>query len=76
MENGQAREKLLENLRDAGCTEAEIRAFLAALDGGRKQEALAVLAGHRQALLRQFHRCSDCIGCLDYLVMQIQKESV
>lgn len=67
------REKLLQNLRDADCSEQEIADFLTALDRGCQKKALAVLARHRQTLLEQFHHSKRCIDCLDYLVCQMEK---
>lgn len=71
---GNKKEKVLQNLRDCDCNEQVIAQFMAAVEQGNKQKALALLAEHREELLQQFHKCNDCICCLDYLVNQIEKE--
>ncbi len=76
MQNRNARDKLIQNLKDCGCDEAIIAGFMEKFDAGQKKEALAILARHRQDLLDQFHRCDGCIGCLDYLTNQIESEKV
>lgn len=76
MQKNNSREKIIQNLKDADCDDEIIEAFLNALDHGHEKEALALLAKHRRNLLDQFHRCDDCIGCLDYLVNQIEKKAM
>lgn len=69
-----ARDKIICNLRDAGCGEAEIAACLSALERGCYQRALCVLEGHRQVLLDRYHQCKGCIDCLDYLMVWLEKQ--
>lgn len=69
------REKMICNLRDAGCTEPDIAACLSALELGRRRRALWVLERHRQKLLDQYHRCKECIDCLDYLMIQLERQT-
>ncbi len=76
MQTGNAREKIIQNLKDCGCDEAIIEIFMEKLDAGQKNEALAILARHRKDLLDLFHRCDGCICCLDYLTNQIKNEKV
>ncbi len=76
MQNGQTREKIIQNLRDCDCNETIVEDFMKKLDAGRKDEALAILQKHRKDLLEQFHRCDGCIGCLDYLANKIKNRSV
>ncbi len=75
MADSSTKEKIAENLRDCGCDEKIIDEFLADVENGRQKQALELLAKHRQALLDQFHKCNKCIGCLDYLVFQMEKEN-
>lgn len=70
--HGNQIEKVRQNLKDCNCDEQVIAQFMAAVEQGKKQEALALLAEHREELLLQFHKCNDCICCLDYLVNQIE----
>ncbi len=70
------REKIIQNLKDCGCDSATVEDFMEKYDAGQKKEALAILAKHRRDLLDQFHKCDGCIGCLDYLIGQIENEKV
>lgn len=67
------RNKIIGNLRDAACGEAEIQACVAALEQGSSRQALWVLERHRQVLLDRYHRCKACIDCLDYLMTQLEQ---
>lgn len=69
-----ARDKIICNLKDAGCGEADITMCVSALERGCNRQALCVLERHRQALLEQYHRCKKCIDCLDYLMAQLEKQ--
>lgn len=68
-----ARNKIIGNLRDAECGEAEIQACVAALEQGSSRQALWVLERHRQVLLDRYHHCRKCIDCLDYLMTQLEQ---
>ncbi len=74
MQIGNAREKIIQNLRDCDCDETIIEDFMEKLDAGQKNKALAILQKHRKDLLDLFHRCDSCICCLDYLTNQIKNE--
>ena len=67
-------DKITQNLKDAGCTPAEISDFLEKWKSGKQKQALQLLSEHRKRLLNQFHKSKDCIDCLDYLVFQMEKE--
>ena len=68
-----SKQHIIQNLRDADCDQKVIEDILQAVDKGCKNQALALLAEHRQLLLEQFHHSKYCIDCLDYLVVQIEK---
>lgn len=70
---GMTKEKILENLLDAGCSEATIAGYFEAMEAGNKKAALAHLEKHREKLLEQFHKSSSCIDCLDYFVTKAEK---
>lgn len=61
---------LARNLRDAGCTEAEIRQF----PHLSPPEARRFLARKRSELLRELHASQERIDCLDYLVYSMREE--
>ena len=64
---------LLENLEDAGCGPEVTERFLALERSGQYREQLRLLSGHRRKLLDRLHREERRIGCLDYLVYQLEK---
>lgn len=63
-------ELLARNLRDAGCTEAEIRRFPALSPG----EQLRFLTRQRAVLLAALHESQARIDCLDYLMYAMKKK--
>lgn len=70
-----SREDLIQNLRDADCSEEVIQVFLKGLDEGKLPESLRMLAKHRGALLDVVHAEEKKIDCLDYLVYMLKKEN-
>lgn len=66
-----SREAIIENLKDAGCSQETIDCCLACLDSGQKKELLKRLEKHRKGLLDQVRKGQKQIDCLDYLVFQI-----
>ena len=68
------REKMIENLRDAGCDDETITNYFNALDAGDCKKAMKFLEKHREKLLAQFHKSSTCIDCLDYFVAKNEKK--
>lgn len=70
-----ARNKIISNLKAAECGQADIAACVSALEHGCHRRALCVLERHRQVLLERYHRCKECIDCLDYLMVQLEKQT-
>lgn len=64
---------LAENLRDAGCGEGTIAAFLDALKQDRVADGLQLLTIHRRGLLDALHKEQQQIDRLDYLIYQMTK---
>ena len=69
------KQALIQNLTDAGCDAALQERFVSLARQGRKKEALALLAGHRGALLEHCHAAERKIECLDYLVYQMEQRT-
>ena len=69
-------EKLIQNLKDAGCNQSEIRQFMAEVESGKTKQALKLLDGHRKLLLDQFHKSKNSIDCLDYLIFRMEQENL
>lgn len=69
-------DKVVRNLRDAGCESEDIQRFVQFLEAGRRREALYLLKKHRQILLDRCHAEERRIDCLDYLSYQIENNRV
>ncbi len=67
-------EKLRQNLLDAGCDDRETAAFFALSGTDIKFRQLLFLRRHRKQLLERLHEKQHEIECLDYLIMQIEKQ--
>ena len=66
------RQRVIQNLLDAGCSEAFIREYLA-----RPQAAqLRLLEQQRGALLERLHLAGRQLECLDYLRYQLQRNKI
>ncbi len=65
---------IVQNLKDAGCSDEAIARLLECKDNGNTKELLCLLSKHRAALLDDVHRCQKRIDCLDYLVYQLKKK--
>lgn len=73
MMNLESREVVVQNLRDAGCSQDTIENFLLYFDRNQKEKQLALLEKHRKQLLNVVHSEEKKIYCLDYLVYQLKK---
>ena len=72
MEYG-SREAVIQNLKDAGCTQDIVECCIACMEQGKKNELLKRLEEHRTGLLHKVHEEEKHIDCLDYLVYQIRR---
>ncbi len=70
MDDTQHGARLLRSLRDAGCTEEEIRRFLACQRPG---ERLGILSCRRTERLAALHRIEAQIDCLDFLIYSMKQ---
>lgn len=66
-------ETIIQNLRDAGCDERTITAFLGCMREEKETESFRLLKKQRSLLLDAVHREEKKIDCLDYLVYRMQK---
>lgn len=71
-----SRAAIIQNLKDAGCSQETINYCLSCLDMGKKAELLKRLENHRKGLLEKVHEGEKQIDCLDYLVFQIDRCSL
>ena len=63
-----------QNLKDIGCTDEMIQAFMELRASGEKEQQMNFLFRQRDLLLERIHREERKISCLDYLDYKIQKE--
>ena len=68
-----SREAVVQNLRDAGCTQDMLEGIMSHLDDDDMGELLKLLEQHRNCLLGMVHEREKQIDCLDYLVYQIKR---
>ena len=69
-------ERLLRNLKDAGCDEATIQKYLELQGEGRLQEQYKLLRSHRASLLDRVHVSQRMVDCLDYLIYEMKKKQL
>lgn len=67
------KERLLRNLKDAGCDNATVETYLELERQGKQQEQLRLLSLHRATLLDRIHLNQNMIDCLDYLIYSKKK---
>ena len=67
---------VLQNLKDAGCSQETIDRFMDCFKQGMVNDQLQILSQHRKALLEEMHREQKRIDCLDYLVYKLKKTQV
>lgn len=67
---------IIRNLRDSGCGEDTIKAFVENFRGEKLSEGLKLLEAHRRVLLNELHEEQKRLDCLDYLVYKIKKEMI
>lgn len=65
---------VLQNLKDAGCTDEMVEKFMALQDSDDEEQQIQLLSGHRKHLLEKLHREEKRIDCLDYLLYQMQNK--
>ncbi len=70
----RTQEDLVQNLKDAGCSEKTISDFLEDMTQEKLPEGLRLLQRHRRVLLDELHREQRRIDCLDYLVFLLEKQ--
>ena len=66
---------IIQNLKDAGCDEDKIIAFLKDIREEKISDGLKLLSSHRCLLLDHLHKDQKQIDCLDYLVYQLEKQA-
>lgn len=62
--------KIVQNLKDAGCEQSFIDGFLKL----GKSAQFSLLAKHRNTLLDRLHNNQKQIDCLDYLIFNLKQK--
>ena len=65
---------VVQNLKDAGCTDEMGEKFMALQDSEGEEQQLRLLFIHRKHLLENLHQYERRIDCLDYLIYQMEKK--
>lgn len=65
-------EMLITNLKDPGCDEKTIAAFLQFRQTKEQAKQINLLKKHRNSLLDKIHEDQKAIDCLDYLFYRIK----
>lgn len=75
MNSQNSEEAIVQNLKDAGCDEGTILAFMEDMKKDRLEQGLKRLAAHRRSLLDHLHQEQQQIDRLDYLVFTMRKKA-
>ena len=68
----QSKEQILQNLKDAGCTDEEIAAFMKEWEAGKPNKSKKVLCKCRCRVLDDWHAEQKKLERLDYLAYQMK----
>ncbi len=69
------KEALIQNLQDAGCNQKIIDEFLDLLDKKQTDKIFILLSKYRSSLLESLHKNQKEIDILDYLIVDLKKQS-
>ena len=75
MKNENEENRIIQNLKDAGCDNDTITAFVEDVRKQNITQGLRLLSIHRQTLLDNLHKEQKQIDCLDYLIYKIKKQT-
>lgn len=65
--------EIIENLKDAGCTQLEINRIVACYQKGERKKTEKLIAECRTDRLEKLHECQQCIDRLDFLSYKIDQ---
>lgn len=66
---------IVQNLKDTGCDQDTITAFMDDLREENITDGLKLLSTHRRSLLDELHKAQKRIDCLDYLVYVLKNKN-
>lgn len=68
------KESIVQNLKDAGCSEKLINEYLEYAQKMQYKQQLCLLSRYRKKLLECMHVCQRKLDCLDYLIFMLKKK--
>lgn len=68
-------DKIIQNLKDTGCGQDIITAFIDNIREEKLNDGLKLLSTHRRSLLDEIHKAQKQIDCLDYLIYELKKQA-
>lgn len=66
-------EDIIQNLKDAGCSDKEIKKLITLYKEGKKEEIYRIMEKHRQNILKNVHKNEKQINCIDYFIYQMKR---
>lgn len=70
----RSKEEMLENLKEAGCTNKQIQEVMKLYQEGKNLDVEKKLEHNRRKILEAVHKQEKQIECLDYFLYQLKKE--
>ena len=68
------RERLIQNLEDAGCTGEVVQKIMRFCGDGNLPDALHLMKRARCRLMDELHETGRKVDCLDFLIRSTEKE--
>lgn len=68
------KDRLIQNLTDAGLCAVEIEMFLCCHDQNKRAAQLKILMGYRGKLLEAVQETQEKLYCLDYLIRKLKAD--
>ncbi len=65
-------DRIRQILRDAGCGDDKIEAFVSCRSSCSREEQMRMLCLYRKKLLDRTHEAQRRLECMDYLIYQMQ----
>lgn len=67
-------EDMIQNLKDAGCNEKQIKELIELYRKGEEDAICKKLQIHRNNILDNVHKSEKEISCVDYFIYNVKKE--
>lgn len=75
MDSKYNEDTIIQNLKDTGCGQDIITAFMDNIREEKLTDGLKLLSTHRRSLLDELHKTQKRIDYLDYLVYVLKKQA-